>query len=100
MMLDIESIKIVEELGHPFIHDLMVGPSELKFVEEDCSALGYLGAKGGEDCCGEVVLNSCTVTLVEFARVVVGRALGTHVVTSALGIEALGWVGSKQGPKQ
>jgi hypothetical protein len=39
MMFDIKSIEVVEEFGHPFVHDLMVGPSELQFVEEDGSAL-------------------------------------------------------------
>ncbi len=29
VVLDIESIKVVEEFGHPLVHDLMVGPSEL-----------------------------------------------------------------------
>jgi len=39
MMFDIKSIEVVEEFGHPFVHDLMVRPSELQFVEEDGSAL-------------------------------------------------------------
>jgi len=83
-MLDVESIEVVEEFGHPFVHDLMIGPSELQFVEEDSSALGCFGAEGGEDGGGEVIFNGLAVALVEFAGMVVGGALGAHVVAASV----------------
>jgi len=88
-MLDVESIEVVEEFGHPFVHDLMIGPSELQFVEEDSSALGCFGAEGGEDGGGEVIFNGLAVALVEFAGMVVGGALGAHVVAACVDLDVI-----------
>jgi len=66
-MFDIKSIEVVEELGHPLVHNLMIGPSELEFVEEDGSTLRCLGAEGGEDSVGQIVFNRFTMSLVEFS---------------------------------
>lgn len=91
MMFHIESIEIVEELGHPLIHDLMVRPPELKLVQKYRSTLGYLGADGGQNVLSQIMFNCLSVSLVKFTRMVVGGPLGTHVVTEPMDILLKNW---------
>jgi hypothetical protein len=48
MVFDVVSIEVDEEFFQPLIHDLVVGPSDTKFRQEDRPTLASLFAQGSE----------------------------------------------------
>ena len=62
----------------------MVVPSKLKFGQEDGPSLRCFFTKGGEDGFGQILFNGFSMFLVEVTRVVVGGALGTHVIAGTV----------------
>jgi len=81
-MLDIIPVQIGEELLHPLIHNLVIGPAVFEFVEKDGSALSGFVFEGGEYGGAEVLFDGFAVALVEVSGPVVGGSLVAHVVAS------------------
>ena len=79
-MLDVIPIEVGEKLFEPLVHNLMIEPTVLEFVEEDGAPLAGFVAKGRKDGVAEVLFDGFAVALVEVAGPVVGRSLGAHVV--------------------
>ena len=84
-MPDVIPVEIGEELFEPIVHNLVIGPTVLEFVEEDGSPLAGLVLECGQDGLAEVVLDGFAVALVEVAGPVVGGELGAHVVAYSAG---------------
>lgn len=82
-MFDVVSIEVDKEFFQPLVHDLVVGPSDTKFPQENRPTLTSLFAKGSEYRARQVVFNRLPVSLVEFTRPIVRRSLGAHIIASA-----------------
>ncbi len=87
-MLNIVPIEVDKELLQPLIHDLVIGPSNVQFCQENISALTCFLTQRREDPARQVMFDRFAVSLVEFSRPVIRRTLGAHVVTSSVESDA------------
>ncbi len=70
-MFHVISVKVGKEFLEPLVHNLVITPTVLDFVEENRPTLTRLFLEGGEDSVAEIGFNRFTMANVEIAGPVV-----------------------------
>ncbi len=81
MVLDVIPIEIGEEFFEPLVHDLVIFPTQLEFLQQNGSTLARLLLEGRKNGMAEVLFDRFAVTLIEFPTPIVRRTLCAHVIT-------------------